>query len=284
MRRSEERQASLALLASYPKSGSTWIRAILTSYLRDGDVPDLADLIGRPILSSRYRFDDLTGVASADLTLREIDLVRPRFHRAIADSFVPPRFVKVHDCWYRNDAEEPVFARDTCCCAIYIVRHPCAVAVSWAHHLQIDVETIVGRMARTDDMHEAHATSSGDTITQRLSSWSEHSRSWLTQDEMPVLALRYEDLSREPVRQVARLLEFAGMPVDVTRLEAAVDACSFARLRDRERAHGFHEREGEHPFFRSGRADGWRDELTTHLANRIAQDHAGAMSRFGYTV
>lgn len=41
-------------LASYPKSGNTWMRILLTNYLRDGDEPaDINNLDGGPIASAR---------------------------------------------------------------------------------------------------------------------------------------------------------------------------------------------------------------------------------------
>jgi aryl sulfotransferase len=61
-------------LASYPKSGNTWLRVFLTNYLRDGDQPaDLNDLDGGPIASARLAFEEAVGVEASDLTQAEIE-------------------------------------------------------------------------------------------------------------------------------------------------------------------------------------------------------------------
>ena len=45
---------SIVWLASYPKSGNTWLRAVLTSYLRDdGEPASINALIGGPVASDR---------------------------------------------------------------------------------------------------------------------------------------------------------------------------------------------------------------------------------------
>ncbi len=71
-------------LASYPKSGNTWMRAFLSNYLADGDKPvDINSLdTGGPIASARTIFDEAVGVEASDLTQDEIERYRPRVYRA----------------------------------------------------------------------------------------------------------------------------------------------------------------------------------------------------------
>ena len=64
-------------LASYPKSGNTWMRTFLTNYWRDAAEPvDINSLEGGPIASARRVFDDAVGVEASDLTPAEIERLR----------------------------------------------------------------------------------------------------------------------------------------------------------------------------------------------------------------
>ncbi len=72
-------------LASYPKSGNTWLRAFLTNCWYDTETPaDVNALLGGPIASARQLFDETVGVEAADLTTEEIDCYRPAVYRYIA--------------------------------------------------------------------------------------------------------------------------------------------------------------------------------------------------------
>ncbi len=53
-------------LASYPKSGNTWLRTLITNYLRDAETPaDINELDGGPIASARLWFDEWVGVEAS---------------------------------------------------------------------------------------------------------------------------------------------------------------------------------------------------------------------------
>ena len=59
---------SIFWLASYPKSGNTWMRILLTNYMRNADEPaDINRLDGGPIASARQVFDDNVGVEASVL-------------------------------------------------------------------------------------------------------------------------------------------------------------------------------------------------------------------------
>mgnify|MGYP001308398710 FL=1 len=269
-------------LASYPKSGNTWIRCLLTAWNNAGEVEGLGALVAPPMLSVRQQFDDYTGVASADLGLDDIDRLRPQFHHAVAEEMDGPLFLKVHDRFYRNRAGDPVFGADACRGVVHIVRHPCAVAASYAQHLHRPLDETIELMANEDALHDWRSDGIDTLLPQRIGSWSIHCASWLDQEEIPRLTLRYEDLVREPEVHFSALLEFAGEAADRDRAADAVEACRFEKLRDLEADRGFHEKPGDRPFFRRGQADGWRDELSEAQIERIFADHGAMMARLGY--
>ena len=87
-------------LASYPKSGNTWLRIFLRNLLSGEDGPAALDEIGFTIASSRALFDDLSGIDSSDMTHDEIDRLRPRVYEQIVDRAEElPVFMRTHDAY-----------------------------------------------------------------------------------------------------------------------------------------------------------------------------------------
>ena len=76
---------SIVWLASYPKSGNTWLRAVLTNYLRDdGEPASINALAGGSVACDRETFSEIVGLDSSDLTPDEILRHRPLFHELLA--------------------------------------------------------------------------------------------------------------------------------------------------------------------------------------------------------
>ena len=273
-------------LASYPKSGNTWIRAMLAA-LDEGQV-DLNTGLGRStIASARGPLERLTGLVSSELWHEEVGRLRPLIDAALDAGWDPgsnrPWHRKIHDALFSGPGGAPIVSVDATRAAIYIVRDPRDVAVSYAHHLGCDVATAVRYMGDS-----AGAMASGrdrplPQLGQHLGSWSEHVDGWLDHDLFPVTLVRYEDLLRDPVGQLCRLVDTLGRETTPEALAAAAAASSFERLQLQELESGFRERpSSQRAFFRRGVAGAWRDELPADLAARIESDHGRVMTRIGY--
>src|SRR5476651_1757513 len=104
-----ERHEQHVWLASYPKSGNTWVRMLISALaLPDGEQFDInrSSEPARGVASARSPFDYFTLIDSGVLTHDEIERYRPRLHEQLAleeetvrdaGEFGPPRFMKVHD-------------------------------------------------------------------------------------------------------------------------------------------------------------------------------------------
>jgi len=91
-------------LASYPKSGNTWFRAFLSSLLSEDDIIDINNLKTEGIASNRKAFDELTGIDSEDMSMDEIDALRPELYEFIAKTLNKTAFIKIHDAYtFLND-------------------------------------------------------------------------------------------------------------------------------------------------------------------------------------
>ena len=86
-------------LASYPKSGNTWMRLLLANYFAEAEDPHDINAPGvtRGVAGSRRLFDNALGIASNDLLPEEISALRPAAYRVIAEWSKSRLWLKVHD-------------------------------------------------------------------------------------------------------------------------------------------------------------------------------------------
>ncbi|NOX60443.1 MAG: sulfotransferase domain-containing protein [Chloroflexi bacterium] len=277
---------SIIWLASYPKSGNTWMRVFLTNYLRDADEPaDINDLEKMGGASVHSLVEEYAGVESTELTADEIDLLRPDVYRALAAESEEVRFIKTHDAYTLLPDGSPLFPAEATRAAIYIVRNPLDVAVSMQHHMDDEsLEQTIERMGDSGAVLAASVRRGNTQFRQKLLSWSDHVSSWLDIEKpFPVLPVRYEDMHAEPFATFARVVAFVGLPTDEMRLEKAIRFSRFDVLQRQEREKGFRERPRANArFFRRGRVGGWRDALSKAQAARIITDHRAMMNRLGY--
>ena len=275
---------SIVWLASYPRSGNTWLRALLTNYLEGSEHPaSISALAGGPSTILREVFDEYLGVSSSDLTPEELLRHRPRLHELLAADLPRPSFVKVHDACLRVPGSALLFPPSATLGAIYLVRNPLDVAVSYAHFWNWPVARGVAELNRPEAALSSPRRGIHEMLPQRLSTWSGHAASWLDQRDLPVHAVRYEDLLADTAAVFGAVLRFAGLEPEPGRLARAVEHARFDRLRAQEERSGFHEKpRTARFFFRSGRAGAWREALAQEQVRTLVDAHGPLMERFGY--
>jgi hypothetical protein len=121
------------------------------------------------------------------------------------------------------------------------------------------------------------------TLPQTMGSWSENVRSWITQTEIPVHLLRYEDMHRDPEGSLIAVLRFCAIDVEPNLVSQAVARCSFDRLRTDERNSGFSERPStQRTFFRSGKVGDGTRNLNEQQIRKFLGEHGAVMDKLGY--
>jgi aryl sulfotransferase len=271
-------------LASYPKSGNTWLRAILATLISGKPVDINAMTFLGPHAASRSRFDRALGLDSASLSAEQELNLRPRVYKILAAEAERPLYCKTHDGCLATPAGAPLFPAAATRGAVYVVRDPRAVAVSSVHFMARSIDETIAAMDNPAEIFAGSPRRLSQHLRQPLLRWCDHVESWLAAP-FPVHLLRYEETLADPHAAVRALAEFLGLPANEPAIAAAVEATGFARLQAQEREVGFAE-SPRHAvmFFREGKADGWRRVLTPAQAGRIVAAQGPVMRRLGYDV
>jgi hypothetical protein len=267
-------------LASYPKSGNTWMRVFLHNLLRNPDKPMPINEIDRFTLgeSQANWYYQFTRKKPTELSLEELAQLRPKVHRAMTGAHPDSVFVKTHN-YLGESCGSSLITMECTAGAIYIVRNPLDVVLSFANHFGVDVDRAIEALARDGGLTEATDTN----VIEFINSWSMHVKSW-TQILHPRLSVvRYEDMLERPLKTFGGVARFLGVNPPKDRLKKAIKFASFKELKAQEQREGFKERSHKaESFFRVGRRDQWREKLSEDQVRRIVEIHREQMERFGY--
>lgn len=271
-------------LASYPKSGNTWFRAFLANLLHeDSKTFDINELEGGPIASSRQLFDEATGLASSDLTHEEIENLRPHVFEYIARNTEDVAFHKIHDAFILTSEGIPLIPYKATRGVLYFVRNPLDVAVSFAHHANLDFSTIAQAMNNNDYAFGNKTSRLHMQLKQKLLTWSNHITSWVDASSLPVMIIKYEDMMLNSFETFSKAVKFIGMTCEDNKIKEAIDRSNFKELQKQEQEKGFREKSPDSVnFFRKGKIGSWKEELPDSIVIKIVHDHKSMMERLGY--
>jgi len=271
----------LIWLASYPKSGNTWLRAFLHNYLTDPatphDINRLTELTTGERAAALYHRHDPRPAAT--YTPADAVRLRPLVHRDLMGNDPQRVFVKTHNPAI-TIGTTPLITPEVTDRAIYLLRDPRDIAISYAAHLGITLDAMIPLLA--DDRAVSGGTD--HKILEFIGSWSRHVASWTANPHPKLLVLRYEDLLTDPTDGFTDVIRFLGATPDPARLHRAINFTRFETLQHQEQTTGFAERPptATTNFFRTGTAGQWRTTLTARQRRRIERDHAVQMRRFEY--
>lgn len=267
-------------LASYPKSGNTWARAFMVNYLNADKDQSMRDLnmfalgdMDRQHYEACFGADELDGIDRPGLGPERLDV-----HAYIAREFPGNPVVKTHSN-FRLANGRVGFNLSVTKCAVYIVRNPLDVVVSFADHYGSAIDDVIKGTCSENYV----ITALDNLVDQRLGTWRSHAVNWISSEGFPKLVMRYEDMVRDPHRAFGQLIDFLKLERDDDRLAKAVDAASFETLRRKEEEEGFVEKSPHSErFFRQGTFGGWRDALTREQVSRLVEFNGPVMRKLGY--
>ena len=279
------KKKNIIWLVSYPKSGNTWVRIFLQHIIGNvstdtGVIPSLSDI---PIARNRVLIDRLLGIASSNLTANEIKDLLPAVYRELSAQNTGIQALKVHDSFGTTSMGEPIFPYEITHTAIYIVRNPLDIVVSYSFHTGIPFASIIDQL--NDPMFEISRSLQGlkPQVIQHLGSWSEHVSGWTQQKKVPIIILTFEQLLKNSSMVFRNLLDQLKIPYEEKTFGMALEACDFSRLKKQEAENGFREKPLQaQSFFRSGKLDDYSNYLSNDQIQQVTNNHYHVMDEFGY--
>jgi len=270
-------------LASYPKSGNTWTRAFLHNLLGllEGDetaydINRIAEFTTWDISAKAY--EKYMGEKPSEENRDKIAAARPLVQKAIADNTDGLAIVKTHHALVSDRGHSTINFAVTSG-AVYLVRNPLDVAISFAHHMGGTVDQAIEAME--DKSYETLVNEK--SVYEIYGSWSLHVESWTRRPHRTIHVMRYEDMLKDPKKAFGKLAQHLLLRPTSAQLDTAIERASFGALRAQEEAQGFREKpERSERFFREGKAGQWHEGLTRRQVRRIVSAHAKQMRRFGY--
>jgi len=268
-------------LASYPKSGNTWLRAFLQNLLTNADKPNAIENLAQFTKGDTqlHLFQHVSSKPLGELTEQEIAALRPQAHRALAQSSPDTVMVKTH-CYLGEYLGVAQISMDYTSGAIYIVRNPLDVCISMAPHFGISIDEAIDWMA--DSSFDGGG--GDDEVPYHVSSWSTHVESWTASDASDFLhVMRYEDMLYKTLPTFKGVARFLGLKPPTERIKRAIKFSSFRQLRAQEDEKGFVETSVHaERFFRTGKAGQWKETLSKTQIDKVVEDHHVMMEKFKY--
>jgi hypothetical protein len=280
--RANQLKPGIVWLASYPRSGNTWTRNFLFRVLSGNElVPQDINALGEYTLwdVAGQRFERLLGKPLHSAARSEIAAARVTVQQQIADEADAAVFVKTHNALVL-DRGHPTINMGATSGAIYIVRNPLDVVISFAHHFAIELDAAIDKMGRrgleTDITQHA--------VYEVYGSWSENVMSWTRKPHRAIYVMRYEDMLARPLDTFRGLCRHLLLDPSDAQLASAIELSSFEQAKAQEAQKGYRERPNQSKAFsRAGHAGQWRERLSEQQIRRIVTEHREQMARFDYT-
>ena len=266
-------------IASYPKSGNTWLRTLLSAYYysKDGIFFDnLIKNIGQ--FPEKRHFEgfkyDQTNVTD---TTRFWIKAQEKINK---DKKL--RFFKTHNILGNINGQNFTDKKNTIG-AIYIVRDPRNVITSLKNHYELNDDQALKWMTNEKQFIYDTQNFERDAFSdfQFISSWDKNYISWKSQKVFPVKFVKYEDLLEKTYSEFYEIIEFVNktlnnnQKINKIKLKNAVNSTSFSKLKKNEIKYGFSEaitskkKNEKIPFFYLGPENNWKKILDSRTKDRI---------------
>lgn len=270
---------NLIWLASYPKSGNTWFRSFLNALLNETDI-DINELEEGKIFSRRNKFEETIDIDSSLLSDIEIKCLQPSVYSYLSEKNSEKQFYKIHDAFVKNKDNENIVPENETLAAIYFVRNPLDIVVSFANHNGSTIEKTIENM---NNANFQLSYDSGMQLEQPLLTWSQHYRGWTTKPNFQVHVIRYEDMLSNTFNIFKDIIQKIGLTFTDEEIKIAINATSFEKLKKQEEEKGFREKNPNSPkFFNNGTSGTWKSKLTNTQIERIITEHGAVMRELGY--
>lgn len=272
-------------LSSYPKSGNTWFRVILANLLN----PSLEALNINQInitrhASDRALFVEALGFNTYLLSEDELLRLRPSVYKWYSQQKMHVQYLKIHDAYIYIDDATPLVPHEGNLGALYFIRNPLDIAISFAYHSNISIDQSIDLMCDKEAKIFGNTGFLGMQLQQYLLSWSRHVQSWTSMNNhLRVMCLRYEDMHFSLLSTIKKALQFLRLDSSDQAILTAINHARFEKLQHQESQHSFREKSWvQKKFFRKGMIGEWEQTLNPFQINKIIEHHKDVMFAHGY--
>ncbi len=279
-------------IASYPKSGNTWLRTLISSYYysEDGIYTDnIIKKIGQfpeKRHFNEFEYDQNIITDTSRLWLKAQQKINQ-------DKKL--RFFKTHNAFGALNNQQFTDRENSIGC-IYIVRDPRNVITSLKNHYEMNDEQALKWMANEKNFiyDVQNLKKDGYSDFQFISSWETNYKSWIVQKQIPFMIVKYESLLKETYVVFKDIIEFINKTTGINnkiyknKLKNSVQSTSFNKLKDNEKKHGFSEAiiskksNKKIPFFFLGPENDWRKILPKDLKTKLNKTYEKNLKELSY--
>ncbi len=274
-------------LASYPKSGNTLVRSMLTSliYSEDGNFNfNLLKKIGQ--YPQKKHFKGLTDKFDNLFELSKFWTISQ--DKLNLDKKI--KFLKTHHLRCGIGNYTFTNSKNTIG-TIYIVRDPRDVITSFAQHHSLSIEEAKYTMFRSDSYNFPEREKNPDlAIRTLLGSWSDHYNAW-TKNNKNLLFIKYENLIKNKKFELSRIIKFVNnyikIPISDTKINNCINSTTFESMKQNEKKGLFEEntydKNGKKiKFFNYGKEGNWKSVLSKEFVSNIEKKFQKEMKELGY--
>tara|TARA_B100001105_G_scaffold44115_1_gene32422 strand:+ start:738 stop:1586 length:849 start_codon:yes stop_codon:yes gene_type:complete len=276
-------------IASYPKSGNTWLRALLASYYFTNEgsfslsLLDKIDAFPSDKFFKEYN-DQFSKVEdTSKYWLKEQEKINKKNKIT---------FLKTHSAICKINGNS-FTNKENSIGAIYIVRDPRNVITSISNHYQISIEDAFQFMK--DEKRGIINKKDGRYLGfQAVWSWSINQKTWVENNLFPVLVIKYEDLLNETYNTFRKVIEFINKISNSSKIfnkskgKNSIKNTSFEKLQRMENDYGFAEamnKKGTNKkikFFNLGQKNNYKNLLSQDLIIKMNEFYKEELIKFNY--
>ncbi len=260
-------------IASYPKSGNTWVRSFLSSYYYSGDGNFNFNLLKNIDQYPQKKFFENEIKEPAEVS---------KYWKSSQQKIVDQKKIKIfktHNSLHTLNGFDFTSTKFTLG-VIYIIRDPRNVITSLKNHFDLSYDDALEFMLNKKKfIHDNRETHYADF--HFLSSWSQHYKSWLNDKSLKTILVKYEDLETKTYETFEKIVNFVNdlskskTPLNKSKVQRCIETTGFDKLKKMEKENGFDEAiyskklKKKMNFFNLGSMNKWKNVIPEDYHNKI---------------